>query len=246
MEKATPPNASAQGLGTMSEAIQGVARYYDWVYNQLRPFFGEHILEIGPGFGNMAERIIREGRSYFAIDRDAGVIENLKTIYPMAADHFWIGDLTNPQMTERIAAERPDTILSMNVIEHVEDDIGHLSRLRDLLPGGRLILFVPAMPFLYGSLDRAVGHFRRYTLRSLRSALQNAGFKPMHLMYFNAVGACSWFLSARILKLEPDSGGTKRSILLYDHWVIPFARVMDSFLNPFFGQSLIAVAEVPF
>jgi SAM-dependent methyltransferase len=133
----------------------------------------------------------------------------------------------------------------MNVLEHQEDDLEHLASLSALLPSGRgrLVLFVPALQQLYGSLDREAGHFRRYHLDEMRRLLRKAGLRTEQIGYMNGLGAVSWWIAARVLRVPLNGSGSTRLIPVYDRFLIPVARCLDPALRPFFGQSLIAVAS---
>jgi SAM-dependent methyltransferase len=235
----------ASGLSTMSSAMEDAAHYSDWLFDALRPRLGREVLEIGPGYGGVASRIVAAGIGYRAIDSDASVIEQLRPRLPVPSERLAVGDVTRPEWAERFRQDGVDTVLLFNVLEHIEDDTAFLRAAARCAPGGRLVLFVPAMPCLYGTFDSQAGHYRRYSPGALKDVLLKAGLRMRTLSYFNAVGAVSWLLSARILKLPLNSAGTNRSIRLYDRFVIPTARLLDPALRLFAGQSLIAAADIP-
>ncbi|HEX4047111.1 MAG TPA: class I SAM-dependent methyltransferase [Elusimicrobiota bacterium] len=235
----------AKGLSTMSPAMEDARNYSAWLFDALRPLLGRRVLEIGPGYGGVARLLVDAGVEYRAIDSDAAVIANLRPRLTVPADRLNVGDVTEPAWGERLRREGTDTILLLNVLEHIEDDRAFLRAAARCAPGGRLAILVPAMPALYGTFDSQAGHFRRYAPGALRGALAGAGLRVRSLSYFNAVGAASWLLSARVLKLPIDSPGTARSILLYDRFVVPAARFVDPVLRLFAGQSLLASADIP-
>jgi hypothetical protein len=105
---------------------------------------------------------------------------------------------------------------------------------------GKLLLFVPALPWLYGSLDRKVGHQRRYTLRSLREVVEGAGFSVEFIRYFDMVGVLPWFIAGRVSRMATFSD---RAARLYDRLVVPTARAMERRLRPPIGKNLLCVAE---
>ena len=229
----------------MSPAIEGARNYSDWLFSALRTHLGREILEIGPGYGGMARLALGAGIGYRAIDSDASVIEDLRSRLNIPTECLSVGDVTKPEWSQRFRAAGVDTILLSNVLEHIEDDRGFLHAAVRGAPGGRLVILVPAMPCLYGTFDSQAGHYRRYSRGGLRSVLDKAGLRVRTLSYFNAVGAASWLVSARILRLPINSSGTNRSILLYDRFVIPAARFVDPVLRVFAGQSLLATADIP-
>src|SRR5207302_3576978 len=135
--------------------------------------------------------------------------------------------------------ERLATIICLNVLEHIADDVDSLAAMRELLqPGGRLVLLVPSLPSIYGTLDAALGHVRRYTPAQLRDKFARTGSGLAHLQDFNLAGVPGWWLTGRILKrrLIPTA-----SLGLYDA-LVPLFRL--EWLLPWrIGQSLIAIGE---
>ena len=134
-------------------------------------------------------------------------------------------------------------LVALNVLEHIEDDIGALSAAHRLLrPGGKVVMFVPAFPFAMSRFDRAVGHYRRYRRASLTRAFDAADLTMERIHYVNAPGLLAWFVGMRLLRMTPQDGW---SVRLWDRFVIPVARAFESRVRPPFGQSLFAVGSVP-
>jgi predicted SAM-dependent methyltransferase len=124
-------------------------------------------------------------------------------------------------------------------LEHIEQDETALRKIFDLLePGGRLLLLVPSHPWLYGSLDRHLGHRRRYGKKELRNKLEAMGFKVIFLEYFNRIGILGWFLNSKILRRKRLPSFQLRIYNL----LVPLFRLETLFPLPF-GTSLLAVAE---
>jgi SAM-dependent methyltransferase len=138
-----------------------------------------------------------------------------------------------------LSGEQFDTVICLNVLEHVEDDVGALRAIRKLLtPGGRLILLVPSLPALYGSLDRALGHYRRYTRRELAEKFTRAELHIRHMEYFNLAGVPGWWFTGRVLRRDMIPAG---SLSVYDA-LVPLFK-LERFLPWRIGQSLIAIGE---
>src|ERR1044072_596270 len=149
------------------ERMAAAPRYNRWMSERLRPWVGRRVLEIGAGIGNM---------SAFLIDRDRVVLTDTEPYY-LERLRARYRDLPHVAVA-RLASERLDTVVCLNVLEHIADDRASLVAMRDLLvPRGRLILLVPSLRVLYGSLDQALGHFRRYVPRELATKLAEAGFQ---------------------------------------------------------------------
>lgn len=136
-----------------------------------------------------------------------------------------------------------DTIVAVNVLEHVERPAGFLEAAYSrLAPDGALLILVPALPALYGSLDKAFEHYRRYTRPELEKDLSDAGFVIERLHYMNLVGIAGWFVAGRVMRRTTLG---RAQVRIYDRWVIPWLRRIESVVHPPLGQSLIAVARKP-
>jgi SAM-dependent methyltransferase len=134
-----------------------------------------------------------------------------------------------------------DSIVLVNVLEHMAEDQTFLEDAHAaLMPGGTLLLLVPAMPRIFGSLDRAFGHYRRYTKIALANKLQVAGFDIIRLAYVNLLGIAGWFLTGRVLGRTTLKAGYVR---WYDRWVIPWLSRLEGRWEPPCGQSLIVIAR---
>lgn len=180
-----------------------VQRYNDWIYDVLAPLAGQRLLEVGCGIGNMTD--------YFA-DRELLVaLDLLPTSVELTRRrhqsnprvHTLLGDITDPNLANKLAGEAIDTIICLNVLEHIHDDQAALDHMHDILiPGGRLLLFVPAGGYMYGTLDTALGHHRRYDRPTLAGRVTQAGFEIERLGYLNIAGIPGWWLNSRVLKRD--------------------------------------------
>jgi SAM-dependent methyltransferase len=146
-------------------------------------------------------------------------------------------------LSEHVEPASLDTVVAVNVLEHVEDDVAFLRDAhRSLVPGGRLLLFVPALAWLYGSLDRTFEHHRRYNRSTLDARLREAGFEVVRLQYSNSLGVLTWFVAGRVVGKATISA---RDVRLYDRLVVPWLLPIERVVVPPIGQSLIAVAAKP-
>ncbi|MCS7312864.1 MAG: class I SAM-dependent methyltransferase, partial [Acidobacteria bacterium] len=162
---------------------------YRWIWDEFRPYVGHVVLEIGAGIGHFTEWLAQlPGRVVYATDVDPvllGILAERLGRRPQV--RIVAHDAT--QVFVPPDGHWPDTALCVNVLEHIEDDMGALRAIHaSLVPGGRLLLFVPAHPWLYGTVDRAIGHFRRYTKSDLLAKLKTAGFHVDRLWPFNLLG----------------------------------------------------------
>jgi SAM-dependent methyltransferase len=236
-----PPRVDAAdpvGAATL-ELLADAPNYNRWMFDRLRPWVGRRVLEIGAGIGNL---------SAFLLDRDRLVLTDtaldyLARLRARFAGHPNVGvaHLYLPDDHAALAGERFDTIICLNVLEHVQDDHRSLVVMRELLEpgeGGRLVLLVPALSALYGTLDEALGHHRRYGRRDLSAKFAAAGLRVRHLEYFNLAGIPGWWLTGRVLRRRLIPSG---SLKLYDA-LVPLFR-LERFLPWRIGQSLIAIGE---
>lgn len=202
---------------------------------------GRRVLEIGAGVGTMSAFLMNGAAERVVLtDTDPDYLERLRARFA-SYPHVAVARLRLPTFEDALAREGFDTIICLNVLEHVRDDMLSLgTMLRLLQPHGRLVLLVPSLPAIYGKLDRALGHFRRYTPGELRRKYTAAGFVTRHLEYFNLAGIPGWWFTGRVLKrdLIPTA-----SLRWYDA-LVPLFR-LERFLPWRVGQSLIAVGERP-
>jgi glycosyltransferase involved in cell wall biosynthesis len=216
--------------------LQKATGYNRWVYQMLRPWVGRDILEIGSGIGNMTRYFLGHGR-VTASDISPFCLKELKR-------NFGESDNVSVQFLDISRNSYPevelyDTIVCLNVLEHIEDDRGALHNMHTLLrPGGRLILYVPANPRLYCEIDRGVGHYRRYVMEDLVEKMKAQGFRVTHQRHHNMLGAIGWWINGKVFNKKAigatDVGG-------FD-LLMPVAKLQDR-LESRFALSILAVAE---
>ncbi|HKC47481.1 MAG TPA: class I SAM-dependent methyltransferase [Gemmatimonadales bacterium] len=227
------------GIETLERLAAAAPRYNAWLIERVLPWVGRRVLEIGAGVGTMSAFLADRERVVLS-DTNAGYLERLRARFA-GHPHIRVETLRLPATEGDLQAERLDTIICLNVLEHVRDDELSLATMFQLLqPGGRLVLLVPSLPAIYGTLDRALGHFRRYTRAELRRKYAVAGFRMRHLEYFNMAGIPGWWFTGRVLRRELIPTGSLR---WYDA-LVPLFR-LERFLPWRLGQSLIAVGERP-
>jgi SAM-dependent methyltransferase len=229
----------------MSPSLRSARNYYAWIADQFAPLLGQRVLDVGGGHGAHLEHVVAPGRSVVSLDLSEACVQDMTTYFSGSAFEARTGDITDPTLARDLAAARFDTILCINVLEHIERDDLALRNMAEILrpAGGRVFLFVPAHPFLYGSPDVMAGHFRRYTRSSLGAALRHAGFSVRRAYYFNGLGALPYFVNARILRPRSLAGSVDRQIQLFDRYLVPLLHRLERGLRPPFGQSLVAIAE---
>jgi SAM-dependent methyltransferase len=207
------------------------------MFDRLRRWIGRRVLEIGSGIGNLSAFLVDRERLVLTDTRE----EYLSRLRERFADNpnVSVARLNLPDDHATLAGQRFDTIICLNVLEHVENDSGSLVAIRAMLaPGGRLALLVPALPALYGTMDRELGHHRRYKRGALSDLLRATGFKLAHIEYFNLAGVPGWWFAGRVLRRPIIPAG---SLKLYDA-LVPLFR-LERLLPWRVGQSLIAIGE---
>ena len=170
------------------------------MFDRLRPWVGKRVLEIGSGIGNLSAFLLDSERLVLTDTREEYLDRLRKRFDPPRHPNVTVERLYLPNEHGALAGQRFDTIICLNVLEHVEDDRGSLAAIRAMLaPGGRLVLLVPALPALYGSMDRELGHHRRYKRGALADLLRATGFMVAHTEYFNLAGVPGWWFAGRVL-----------------------------------------------
>lgn len=212
-------------------------RNYAWAYEIIAPFLGRSLLEVGSGVGVMSRYLVDRGDPVVLSDHHPAYLSYLRDRFGARANvTLQILDLDHPPY---VVDQSIDTIVCLNVLEHMADDTAVLAAFARLLPDrGRLVLQVPNYPALFGSLDESYGHFRRYTRRTLTARLQEAGFHIVALRNFNPLAIPGWIVSAKLLRSRRVG---VRSARLFNA-LVPIARRMD-FLSTFAGLALIVCAE---
>jgi SAM-dependent methyltransferase len=214
-------------------------RYNAWMFDRIRPWVGSRVLEIGSGIGNLSAFLIDRERLVLTDTREEYLARLRKRFAQQSNVSVARLHLPHDDQDVRGQGQRFDTVICLNVLEHVDDDVTSLRAIRTLLaPRGRLVLLVPALPALFGTIDRALGHHRRYTRAGLLALLARAGFRPTHIEYFNLAGVPGWWLTGRVLRRETIPAG---SLKLYDA-LVPLFR-LERLLPWRVGQSLIAIGE---
>ncbi|MFN8543092.1 MAG: glycosyltransferase [Candidatus Binatia bacterium] len=233
------PDVGREDAGfTTLRRLDGLKRYSGFLWDLMRPFVGRRILEVGSGIGAMT-RHLASREHVVATDLDPEYLDLLRRTH---------GDRPNVEVRPLDLAQLAqagfppdsfDTIVCANVLEHIEDDVGVLRAMRGVLaPEGRVILVIPALARLYGAIDRAIGHHRRYSRAEIVRKLEAAGLTAEHVRFFNVPGVFGWYLNAVLLRRTTVPGFQAR----INDALVPLLRV-ERWLHPPFGMSLLVVAH---
>jgi glycosyltransferase involved in cell wall biosynthesis len=205
------------------DALAGAEKFNDWMAGTISPYTGKRVLEIGAGIGNLTRMLIPGRKQYVAGDIDAEHLARLRTRF-QHRPHLDVRecDLAKPADFESLAGSM-DTVVCLNVLEHVEDDLGGLCNMYTALqPGGRAIVLVPHGQEIFGTLDVALGHYRRYSHQQLRERMEQAGFRVERILEFNRVSRPAWYVTGRILKRSHLS---RLQLAIFDHLVWLWRRI---------------------
>jgi SAM-dependent methyltransferase len=225
--------------GDELDALADAHNYHAWIARRFAPYLGHHIVEAGAGIGTFATHLRRAAPA-----ARLTLVEPAANLHPrLAQNHAHDPHVRTVHGYLEDAGDdaSADTLVAVNVLEHVHDDAAFLRTAHRLLtPGGHLLLFVPALPALHGTLDEAFEHHRRYTRRTLQRRIRDAGFAVQHVAYTNLPGAAAWWITGKLLRRRTL---TPRAVRLYDRWMIPWIAALERKWTPPVGQSLIAIAR---
>jgi SAM-dependent methyltransferase len=243
-ERPSAQPLESDGTGyTIENRLGGTAapHYRAWQIEMVRAYCGRRVLELGPGMGHFAAELDALGLDRLVLaDVEDYALEHLRAKYH-GRDDVDVVRLEVPGPVE--VGEPVDTIVAMNVVEHIDDDIGALRDLATaLVPGGRVVIWVPGYPQLYGEFDRKVGHVRRHTPKTLTDHVTRAGLDVEVCRPVNLFGGFAWWLAVR----RGGVGYPKPWLVwLYDNVGIPATRLLERFVRPPFGQTVFCVASKP-
>ena len=236
------PRPDPQGAGTFSSAMELAYHYNRWIVTAYAPYIGRSVLEVGIGHGAFHDLV--GAPSFVGIDVDPTMVERARRARPGVK--WLVADVADDGFPELIGDRHFDTVLCVNVLEHVrEQEAGLRNMLGVLAPGGHLLLFVPAFKSLYTDLDRLAGHIRRYRVRQVCRLLVGAGAEVLMAEYFNPVGGVGWWLNRFLSHRALESEVVESQVRFFDRYVLPASRALNPVTRGFFGQSVIAAARKP-
>jgi SAM-dependent methyltransferase len=233
-------NYSDPGKVTL-DAMEQAPKFNAWMYESVQPWLGRRVAELGVGRGNLS-KFIRQHEHVLLTDYRTDYLEELRARWHHHP-HLQIGklDMTVPADYEQIRTFAPESVVFLNVLEHIEDDEAVLANLFDVIPeGGRVIVLVPYNMRLYSDFDRQLGHFRRYAKNELENKFRVAGFEVEKQFYFNKAGVPAWYAAN---KLGKQSALKPWQLKVYNI-LTPIFRVLDRIL-PTTGLSTVVIGRKP-
>lgn len=223
------------------DILSRAPRFNRWMAETVQPYLGRRVLEIGAGIGNLSRHLAPGRERYLATDIDHEHLARLRARFAHRPSlEVRECNLAKPSDFDGIEGS-VDSVVCLNVLEHVEDDRMGLANIRRALsPGGRAVVLVPEGMSVYGTLDEALGHCRRYSEAELRAKLAESGLEVEQVLYFNRPTRPGWYVNGKLLKRRTFS---RFQIWVFDRLVWLWRRI-DGVL-PWRPTSLIAVARKP-
>ncbi len=219
--------------------MAGLSAYNQWLHDRFDAFLGRRVLEVGSGVGNQTRYFAGRER-VVASDIEPHYLRELRRRFEdkpqvrIASFSFPLSDGDR----QDLRGEHIDSIVCMNVLEHIERDRETLVDFASVLePGGKLVLLVPALPALYGTLDQALQHFRRYDRDGLARLVTEAGFDVREIRFLNRLAVAGWWLNSRVLKRTVLPKGQLAAF----KWLMPLLKREETH-PPRFGLSLLVLA----
>jgi phospholipid N-methyltransferase len=234
-------NSEFDYLGHDLDAMAVATNYNDWLLSLIEPYIHGHVAEIGAGIGTLSRHLLaRQPTTLHVFEPSPQMFARLSKA--MAGTEHVIP--VNSTITDwaHTGASRFDSVIYFNVLEHIAADTAELrSAYLSMVESAHLVVYSPALPWLYGNFDRSVGHVRRYTLAEIKAKMGDAGFEVVQARYIDLLGVIPWYLSM-VLR-----NGTLRlaNTRLYDRWVVPLGRRLESVITPPLGKNVLAIGRKP-
>jgi SAM-dependent methyltransferase len=229
------------GSETYSSAIADARNYMHWLVENFRPYLKGRILEVGIGHGEYSS-LLGERGDYIGVDYDADSVAEAQAGFPDRT--FATCDILDRAQLRTLIPNGADAIVSINVLEHIDDDRTAIANLVDVLKsGGHLLLSVPALMILYNDLDRLAGHCRRYSIGRLQEILEKQPVDILRLCYFNPIGGIGWWINSLKRYESLNDRAVNGQIRFFDQYVLPVSKAFDPLFRSFFGQSVTCIAR---
>ncbi len=226
-------------FGKDLEAMSFAKNYHRWIIDEFKKCLGGHVAEVGAGMGSFSEYLLN------ADIKKLVAFEPSTNMFSLLEEKFFSNN--NVETINAFFEEESyrysdtfDSVCYVNVLEHIEDDAKALSHAYNALHHkGHILIFVPALSFLYSDLDKKLGHYRRYSKRELVEVVSSAGFTVKKVKYFDVAGIIPWYIAFVILKLS----ATQSNVSMYDNFVVPIMNRIERVITPPIGKNLILVGQ---
>jgi ubiquinone/menaquinone biosynthesis C-methylase UbiE len=226
-------------VGEELELFSHAVRWKGYWARQLAPFIGTHVLEVGAGTGtNTLLLASNRQRHWVCLEPDRNLVTNLRAKIETLTSRPAVLDVITGDLSSLPQESRFDTILYIDVLEHIESDREELeAAFRLIAPGGCLIVLSPAHQFLYTTFDRGLGHFRRYSRQTLR-AVGPRGYPPLRMFYLDSMGFFASLANRLLLRQKLP---TIKQIQFWDRYLVQSSLIVDPLLGFNFGKTVIGI-----
>ncbi|MCK5360735.1 MAG: methyltransferase domain-containing protein [Gammaproteobacteria bacterium] len=232
----TTENKKNQYFGKDLEAMSFAKNYHQWIVDEFSPYLGNAVAEVGGGIGDLSKLILKNHVNSLKVFEPS---QNMFPSLVRALNHDNRVEAINDYFGKGDSGEGYDSVLYINVLEHIENDKAELVNSYNAInPKGHLLIFVPALPWLYSEFDKQVMHFRRYLKKDLVELTTQAGFTIVKARYFDFPGILPWYVHFVLLKNTMGS-----EVSLYDKLVVPPTRFIETLISPPIGKNILLVAR---
>jgi len=219
--------------------IKEADAFLDWSYEQVKPFIHGSIFEIGSGLGVFSKKLdddFKDNYKFFT-DLDEKYVKDLTNKYSSNNKVSCFQLNAGNKNDFKKLKTKVDTVLLSNVLEHIEDDVGVLKNIHSVLSdSGNLLIIVPAYPWLFNCIDKAVGHYRRYSKKEIIKVVNQAGLQVNDVFYFNALSMLGWFVNGKILRQKT----VNKSGMKILNTIVPMLKFLEKhILRRSIGLSLV-------
>ncbi len=242
------PQTKYDRLVSDLESLVGLANYHAWILDEIRPYLRTRLVEIGGGLGTFTKLLVRahvlpHPAARLEVFEPANALcmrlrDDLQHAYP---DLMRGGRLAVTEQRFEPSPDQCDTVIMINVLEHIQDDQELVRAVyHSLSHGGTFIVYSPAIPWLYSPHDKIVGHYRRYEMNQLEQILRKEGFAVVKAKYMDSMGVLPWYL------LNVIGGSTSINPHLarfYDTWFVPITRWMEGREGRCIGKNILMVGR---
>ncbi len=231
-------------VGKDLESMAFAVNYHNWILDEFRPFLGKKIVEVGSGRGSFSELLLREKPEVLSLIEPSEMFDDLKhylSRFESAGETNFYQAIFASVRDTISETKKPDSIIYVNVLEHIEDDSAELEMIYQTLEDkGRCFIFVPALMSLYGKFDRKIGHFRRYAKMEIEEKCIAAGFKILKSKYFDFAGIFPWYVKYKLLRSASLESG---AVSIYDKCAVPIIKRFERYFDLPVGKNILIVAE---
>lgn len=226
-------------FGKDLEDMAFAENYHRWIIEKFKPYLGDVVAEIGAGNGNFTNFLVNEKiKRIFALEPSDNIYPLLKNRFKEKKEVITINAFLSEKCQE--FSEFFDSVLYVNVLEHIKSDKEELAfAYKTIKKSGFILIFVPALPWLYSKFDKKIGHFRRYSKKNLTEVVQKSGFSIRNISYFDSAGVILWYIVFVLL----GKTTTRTNVSLFDKFIVPPMRFFENLIRPPIGKNLLVVGE---